>query len=110
MYSAVYKTSAKTTSLMLTHFLRCAAPLKLGTSAVLVKIAIILMKSEAMIGDGDLKVDSPVLDYDHQVEALTEAGFALWDVVTKNLGIFWLDQNVCRYTFIKFPESSLAMQ
>ena len=53
MYSAVYKTSAKTTSLMLTHFLRCAAPLKLGTSAVLVKIAIILMKSEAMIGDGD---------------------------------------------------------
>ena len=52
-YSAVYKTSAQTTSLMLTHFLRCAAPLKLGTSAVLVKIAIILMKSEAMIGDGD---------------------------------------------------------
>ena len=52
-----------------------------------------------------LKVDSPVLDYDHQVEALTEAGFALWDVVTKNLGIFWLDQNVGRYTFIKFPES-----
>ena len=53
MYSAVYKTSAQTTSLMLTHFLRCAAPLKLGTSAVLVKIAIILMKSEVMIGDGD---------------------------------------------------------
>ena len=64
----------------------------------------------AMIGDGDLKVESPVLDYEHQVEALTEAGFALWDVVTNNLGIFWLDQNVCRYTFIKFPESSLAMQ
>ena len=57
-----------------------------------------------------LKVDSPVLDYDHQVEALTEAGFALWDVVTNSLGIFWLDQNVYRYTFIKFPESSLAMQ
>ena len=52
----------------------------------------------------------PVLDYDHQVEALTEAGFALWDVVTINLGIFWFDQNVCRYSFIKFPESSLAMQ
>ena len=69
-----------------------------------------VMMKMAMIGDGDLKVDSPVLDYDHQVEALTEAGFALWDVVTNNLGIFWLDQNVCRYTFIKFPESSLAMQ
>ena len=69
-----------------------------------------VMMKMAMIGDGDLKVDSPVLDYDHQVEALTEAGFALWDVVTKNLGIFWLDQNVGRYTFIKFAESSLAMQ
>ena len=72
-------------------------------------LSAVMMKT-AMIGDGDLKVDSPVLDYDHQVEALTEAGFALWDVVTKNLGIFWLDQNVGRYTFKKFPESSLAMQ
>ena len=69
-----------------------------------------VMMKMAMIGAGDLKVDSPVLDYDHQVEALTEAGFALWDVVTNNLGIFWLDQNVGRYTFIKFPEFSLAMQ
>ena len=41
-----------------------------------------VMMKMAMVGDGDLKVDSPVLDYDHQVEALTEAGFALWDVVT----------------------------
>ena len=69
-----------------------------------------VMMKMAMVGDGDRKVDSPVLDYDHQVEALTEAGFALWDVVTINLGIFWLHQNVCRYSFIKFPESSLAMQ
>ena len=68
------------------------------------------MMKMAMVGDGDLKVDCPVLDYDHQVEALTEAGFALWDVVTKNMGIFWLDQNVCRYTFIKLLECSLAMQ
>jgi len=29
------------------------------------------------------KVDCPVLDYDHQIEALTEAGFALWDVVAR---------------------------
>ena len=28
-----------------------------------------------------IKVDSPILDYKHQVETLTEAGFALWDVV-----------------------------
>ena len=41
-----------------------------------------LMMKMAVIGAVDLKVDSPVLDYDHQVEALTEAGFALWDVVT----------------------------
>jgi len=27
------------------------------------------------------KVDSPILDYKHQVETLTESGFALWDVV-----------------------------
>ena len=69
-------------------------------------LSTVMMKMVMVI----LKVDCPVLDYDHQVEALTEAGFALWDVVTKNLGIFWLDQNVGRYTFIKFPESSLAMQ
>ena len=28
-----------------------------------------------------IKVDSPILDYKHQVETLTESGFALWDVV-----------------------------
>jgi len=27
------------------------------------------------------KLQSPILDYNHQVEALTAAGFALWDVV-----------------------------
>ena len=38
----------------------------------------IMMKMMLMM----IKVDSPILDYKHQVETLTEAGFALWDVVT----------------------------
>ena len=69
-----------------------------------------VMMKMAMIGDGDLKVDSPVLDYDHQVETLTEAGFALWDVVTKNLGIFWLKEDttqVARCTIRNSDDSSI---
>ena len=34
-----------------------------------------------------LKMGSPVLDYQHQVEALTDAGFALWDVVIVAINI-----------------------
>ena len=32
-----------------------------------------------------LQVESPILDYKHQVEALTAAGFALWDVVQNHI-------------------------
>ena len=31
-----------------------------------------------------MQVESPILDYKQQVEALTAAGFALWDVVQKS--------------------------
>ena len=32
-----------------------------------------------------MQVESPILDYKHQVEALTAAGFALWDVVQNHI-------------------------